>query len=101
MKKIIDGRLYNTDTAREIDSWDNGFGATDFKHCSETLYKKKNGEYFLYGSGGAMSIYSESCGNNEWTGGSTIIPLTETKAKKWAETKLSADEYIEEFGCEE
>ena len=50
MKKIINGKLYNTDTARQIGSWDNNI--TDRLYwVSETLYQKQRGEFFLPPSG--------------------------------------------------
>ena len=97
MKKIIDGRMYNTETATELGDFWNGLGASDFNSLSETLYRKKNGEFFLYGEGGAMSKYSQLFGN-ESCGGEEIIPLTEEQAKHWAEKNLDADKYIEIFG---
>lgn len=97
MKKVIDGSLYNTATAKEIGSRSYGnYG--DFSHFSETLYKTKAGKYFLYGEGGPMSKYSRSVGNNEWSGGEHIEPLTPEAARKWAEEHLTAEEYIAEFG---
>lgn len=98
MKKIIKGRLYDTDTAHNLGSWDNGLATTDFMHCSEILFKKKNGEYFLYGSGGPMSVYSEAIGSAGWAGGSDIIPFTEEQARKWVEEKMTSDEYCALFG---
>lgn len=98
MKQIINGKMYNTETATEVASWWNGYSRRDFKFCEETLYLKRTGEFFLYGEGGAMSKYSESCGQNCWVGGSQIIPLTIDKAKQWAEKHLDADEYISLFG---
>jgi len=89
MKKIINSRLYNTETAKFIGSWSNGLGSSDFHYCTEDLYQKKTGEYFLYGSGGAMC----------W--GEDIIPMTEKEVKVWAETHLTADEYMELFEVEE
>lgn len=97
MKKIIDGRLYNTETAEEICSWSNGYHSGDFYCTSETIYKKKTGEYFLYGRGGALSQYAEPFGSN-WTAGETIIPFSREDFKEWALDKLSADEYIFIFG---
>ena len=58
MKKVIDGALYNTDTARCIGAWDNGYFRNDFNFCKEMLYKTKSGKSFLYGEGGPMSKYS-------------------------------------------
>ena len=97
MKKIINGRLYDTDTARNIGSWSNNLGAGDFNSCTEILYQKKTGEYFLYGCGGAMTIYSSAAEGGGVTGGSAIIPFSERQAKEWAMSKLSAEEYLELF----
>jgi hypothetical protein len=98
MKKIINGKLYDTETAKEIAVWSNGRSYSDFGHCVETLYKKRTGEYFIFGVGGPMSKYAESCGDNSWSGGSRIIPLTYKAAKEWAEKNLDADDYMAEFG---
>lgn len=98
MKRIINGKLYNTATAKEIGAWSNNYNYGDFSYCEETLYLKRTGEYFLYGKGGPMSKYSQSCGQNSWSGGEEITPLTETEAREWAEKHLDADEYIEIFG---
>ena len=32
MKKIINGRLYDTETAKLIGSWSNGFSSSDFHY---------------------------------------------------------------------
>lgn len=96
-KKIIDGRMYNTETAKEIASYWNGYSGTDFAQEEETLYLKKTGEYFLYGKGGPWSKYRESCGGN-WTWGSEFIPMSEAEAKRWCMKMLEADEYIAIWG---
>ena len=101
MKKIINGRIYDTDTARNIGSWSNNLGAGDFNSCTEILYQKKTGEYFLYGCGGAMTIYSSADGSGGVTGGSAIIPFSEKQAKNWAEAHLSAEDYMDLFDATE
>lgn len=98
MKKIISNKLYNTDTAEEVGCWGNGLTPRDFAYCSETLYRKRTGEFFLYGVGGPRSKYAESRGNNAWSGGEKIIPLTYDVARAWAEEHLDADEYEALFG---
>jgi hypothetical protein len=80
MKKIIDGKRYDTNTATKIAGWDNGLGSSDFNNCSEELYKTKSGNWFKYGEGGPMSAYSVSCGNKSWGGGSDIVPMTEDES---------------------
>ena len=98
MKKIINGRMYDTKTADKIQEWNNGLYGDDFRTCKENLYKKTTGEYFIFGKGGALSKYSIPCGNNSSSGSSDIIPLTEDEAKNWMETKGDPDAYLEEFG---
>lgn len=97
MKRIINGKVYDTDTARDMggDSYGN---YRDFSHWSETLYQKRTGEFFLHGEGGPMSRYAETVGQNGWSGGEKIIPLSPAKAREWAEEHLSADEYEAAFG---
>lgn len=97
MKKIIHGKLYDTDTAAEIACDSNGYGFADFRYCREALYRKKNGEYFLYGEGGALSPYAQKCRGGSCEG-SRIRPLTEESAKTWGEQHLDADSYMKVFG---
>lgn len=99
MKKIIGGKSYDTSTAREVASTSHGDGPRDFRYYAETLYCKRTGEYFLAGEGGPMSKYAHSAGQNCWSGGQKIFPLTLAEAKAWAEEEMSADDYEAEFGA--
>lgn len=97
MKKIVDGKTYNTDTAVEICS-EFYSNRGDFRYCWETLYVTKRGAYFLYGEGGPLSKYSVSTGQNSWSGGEAITPMTADEAMAWTEKHGTADEYVEFFG---
>lgn len=97
MKKIINGRRYDTDIAKEIGTYSYS-NPTDFHHWTETLYRKRTGEFFLYGEGGPMSKYAESIGQNEWEGSQKITPVSTDAARKWAEDYMDADEYERIFG---
>lgn len=97
MKKIINGKLYDTETATCVGD-DQFSDARDCKYWYERLYRKKNGEYFLYGEGGPDSKYAVIVGFTEWRGGEKIVPMDINEAKEWVEKHLSADAYIEEFG---
>jgi len=97
MKKIIDGRLYDTETAKLIASRSSG-GSGSFSDWSEALYKKRTGEYFLHGEGGPMTKYSRQCGDNSWGWGERITPLSYDEAVKFAEKAMTAEEYQAEFG---
>jgi len=99
MKKIINGRRYDTEAAQELarDSA-SGMGPRDFHWWEERLFVKKTGEYFLYGQGGPMSRYAEAYGQNGWSGGERIMPMSLEEAQAWAEEHVSGDEYEEIFG---
>lgn len=96
MKKIINGKKYDTATAEKLGFFDNN--ELGFASVEETLYRKRTGEFFLLGEGGPMSRYAETIGANEWSGGSRIMPMTWDEARKWAEEHLSADDYEGIFG---
>lgn len=96
MKKIIKGKLYDTETARELGS-DSYSNQSDFHYWSEILYQKRTGEFFLYGEGGAATKYAEAVGQNSWGGGERIMPLSYSEAQEWAEKHLDGDAYIEIF----
>lgn len=97
MNKIINGRRYDTDAASMCGSYSYS-NRSDFHYFSETLFRKRTGEFFLYGEGGAASKYAEAEGLNSWSGGERIMPLTLDEAQKWAEEYLDGDEYEEIFG---
>lgn len=98
MKRIIKGKLYDTDTAKELGWYENIADVRNFNHFSETLYRKKTGEFFLHGDGGPATKYSQRVDQNSWSGGEDIIPLSAENARIWAEEHLSADDYEKIFG---
>lgn len=100
MKKIINGKRYDTETAEEIGFWRTDRSVTDFSYCEETLYRKRTGEFFLYGEGGPSSPYSHAA-YDMMGSGEAIVPLTEDEAKTWVEQKLDADTYEALFPVEE
>jgi hypothetical protein len=98
--------VYNTETAKPLGSFYHGTVSDNF-YYHETLYKKKTGEYFLYGEGQAGSKYARPAyGDTEaWEGGEDIIPLTFDQAKKWFEKandddsdEATSEVYDREFG---
>lgn len=96
MMKIIKGKKYDTETALKVAEWDNGLGRSDHHAIYETLYKKRTGEFFLFGEGGGLTGYSEAVGN-AFTWGEKIIPLTLDTAKEWVEAHLDGKKYEDIF----
>ena len=84
MKKIINGKVYNTETATWIASYSNGLGRSDFAYCLEEMYKTRKGSYFIYGEGGGLSRWAKPCGDGT-TGGEGIVAVRESEALYWLE----------------
>lgn len=97
MKKIINGRLYDTDKAELLTIWNNGFPYSDLSFVEESLYRTNKGKYFLYCEGGPNSEYFEWDEGNRRKG-ETIRPLTSEEARAWGEKHMTVESYIKEFG---
>ena len=98
MRKIINGKKYNTLTAASQANFNDGRPKDDFQHLEETLYLKKTGEYFLHGKGHGSTEYGEDwpSGGRGW--GEKIIPLSYDEALDWASRRLDVDEVEDLFG---
>ena len=97
MNKIIKGKRYDTNTAKELGEFEHLY-PRDFNYVREILYRKQTGEFFLYGEGGAASKYRERTRDGMWCGGEKIMPLTLKEAQDWAEEHMDGDEYEKIFG---
>lgn len=69
MKKTINKKVYNTDTATVVKTVTYSYFG-DPAGYEETLYQTKKGDFFIYGVGGAESKYAEP----------TIIAVTADEA---------------------
>jgi hypothetical protein len=97
MKKIINGKMYNTETATEIgENW-NGYSPNDFKFIEEKLYLKQTGEFFIAGKGGPKTRYAVDCGGST-SGSSKIFPISIQDAMSWVETHCEVETYEKIFG---
>lgn len=99
MKKIINKKLYNTETAKKIGEIEYDVNDRLF-YVIKTLYKKVTGEYFLHCEGGAGTPYAMPDGDGMMAG-ELITPLTYEAAEKWCEKNLNSGIYEKEFGVPE
>ncbi len=96
MKKVIDGKIYDTETAELLHDWDNGRARNDFNFMEESLYRTKKGAFFLHGRGGPLTIYAASAGDLR-TSGRRICPLTRAEALRWLEAHDGTEAILEHF----
>ena len=99
MRKVIDWKMYDTETATLLGEYAYGYGG-DFDRIEEGLYRTKSGRYFIAGNGGPRTKYAVAISQNCWSGGSDIFSLTKEEALVWAEVHLDADEIEKAFGAE-
>lgn len=95
MKKVIEKKVYNTETAELIGEYYNGLSEIDFSYFREGLYITKKGAYFMAGSGGALSKYRERNGRDSWCG-EGIRVVDKDEALAWCE-KYNLIEEIENY----
>ena len=99
MRKIVRGKRYDTESARLVGEYENSLPVTDFHHVWMGLYcTPRSGQYFLAGKGGPMTRFAQSTGQNQWSGGSDIIPMTREEAFSWAQENLNTEVVEDEFG---
>lgn len=96
MKRIINGKRYNTETSTPIGVYEFGTSG-DSKYLYEKLYQTKKGNYFLEYSGGAFSKYGVSTGPNLIGGSSGLLPLSVSEALDWCEERQMNPEDYEDF----
>ena len=101
MKKIIKNKVYDTDTARELCTFEPNSSKKDKSWYKEVLYQKKTGEYFLHGQGNSESIYSKALSKKEKKGIEKLIPMNYDEAAAWAKKNLSTEIYDKIFGVPE
>ena len=95
MIRIIDGKRYNTETAKLLGEYSNGLSGSDFRYEREKLYRTAKGAWFLYYSGGANSIYRE-WDVDAYINSSGIMPLSNDEAYDWCERNRKS-KVIEEY----
>lgn len=100
MKKVINGKMYNTETANLIKRISEGtYGNWDY--ADEELYRKRNGEFFICFTGRTQSacmVCSTERTLLPHINDTYFYPITRDFARTWAEENLDGNEYESIFG---
>lgn len=98
MKKIIDRKTYDTETATLLAESENQSAfQNDFEYWEEKLYRTPKGAYFIAGSGGAYSRYGRSEGGSTMSGGVGLRLVSRDEAIQWLENNDQVDVLEAEF----
>lgn len=100
MKRVIDGKIYNTETAEEICDLTCSAYPGDFQFHETTLYRTPKGAYFLAGKGGPLTRWAQPEGNSGYSGGSGLEVVTQEEARGYAESAELSPEAMIEAGFE-
>lgn len=85
MKKVIESKLYNTDTATLVSEYDSGPNRSDFTWWQEKLFITNKNNWFIFGEGGPASHYAQHGQNESW-GSWDIRRVAEHEAYEWLES---------------
>ena len=91
MKRVIKGKVYDTDKARLI--YESRLEVADLIH---QLYQKKTGEFFVF-SVGFSPVLSEIL-RVQYDETAQIYPLTYEQAQEWGETEMPSERWEQFFG---
>ena len=86
MKRVLNGKIYDTDKSVELCEIWRGEGSRDFRHMDCKLYvTPRSHSFFLAGYGGPMTVFAKTVSDNTTTGSEGIIPITEDAARTFCE----------------
>jgi len=101
MKRVINGKTYNTKTAKSLCDGAANLAFIDPRDLSEYLYLSRKGQYFVAGCGGPMTKYSQWSGKNPFGWGEGLTLVTELEAKRYVENFGTAEEFEAAFATTE
>ncbi|WP_138936635.1 hypothetical protein [Roseovarius arcticus] len=86
MKVIINRKIYDTETAREV-AKDQLHNRNSISWFDESLYLAPNGAWFLAGEGGPLSHYGVDLGQGEKEGRQMLTLMSIDEVMDWLEQR--------------
>jgi hypothetical protein len=99
MKRIIDGKRYDTETAQRLCSFGYWNGWTDFRSEQTSLHVTKSGRFFLSGEGGPMTRWATTRGDKV-AGGEGLMAIDREEARAILEQEDCLKALERWFGAE-
>ena len=96
MKKIIDGKVYDTNKANRVcEVLSSTQNHADFGWHDTELYRTAKGRFFVAGKGGPSSMWAERVDQNSWQRGEGMSAVREVEARGCMEAAgCSAEEFV-------
>jgi hypothetical protein len=101
IRRIVDGKVYDTSTATLVALLPCRVGVTDFDWHETGVYLTRKGAWFLAGRGDANSMWAVQVDRNSWNGGSGLRVLSAKEARAWLEGADAQDALLKHFAIEE
>ncbi len=100
MKKIINGKMYDTEAAECVVFYWNMLPSSDFSEESFSLYRTEKGAYFIHGKGGPRTRWGVELENNMWgwPDHKDIQVISIEEARRIVEEECHFDIYERLFG---
>jgi hypothetical protein len=96
MRRVIDGKVYDTIKANLVCELSSSHNYGDFGWHETALYRTAKGRFFVAGAGGPRSMWAKPGGQNSWSGGEGIRAIDEDEARSHMEVAgCSAEKFID------
>lgn len=90
MKRVIDGKNYDTETAEVVCELECSVEYGTFGWHDTALYRTKRGRFFLAGRGGARSMWRRQVDSSTWGPGKGIRAIDADEARSHMEAARCA-----------
>ncbi len=90
IRRVIDGKLYNTETAEFVCDMSGPYNRGDFNWDQTYLYRSPKGQFFVAGEGHASSRWGRPVGDGRYPGNGLFL-VTDEGARTIAEKHCGND----------
>jgi hypothetical protein len=99
MRKIIGGKLYDTETATKVCAVSPpGLSQGDFRFEDTWLFRSPRGAFFISGQGGPYSRWARPDGENGVRSGEGLQLMSEAEARGLCEQDGTPQQFVAAFG---